>query len=126
MEDPKVRINSLLSALSGELESLRTRLQDALGDLHEISVQVQRLSETPQQPTQLGRYLVVHDYNLNHKIGLIKVIRELTNMGLREAKQLSESPLPLVLDTYGAEPYTRQQQDATLKSLGTDITYCWR
>jgi uncharacterized protein (TIGR02996 family) len=44
-----------------------------------------------------GRYSVVlRSYSLNHKINVIKIIREITGMGLKEAKDLSES-LPAVI-----------------------------
>jgi uncharacterized protein (TIGR02996 family) len=44
-----------------------------------------------------GRYLLrLHSYSLGNKINVIKVIREITSLGLKESKDLSEA-LPAVI-----------------------------
>jgi uncharacterized protein (TIGR02996 family) len=49
-------------------------------------------------PAPGGRYeLALQGYPAQKKILVIKLIRELTGLGLKEAKDLSETPLPVVL-----------------------------
>jgi uncharacterized protein (TIGR02996 family) len=52
--------------------------------------------------------LVLCSYPPEHKIALIKAIRQLTGLGLVEAKHLSERPLPVVLSA-GLEARQAQQ-----------------
>lgn len=49
----------------------------------------------------------------SNKIQLIKLVRELTGLGLREAKDLVESPLPHLVKG----GYTRDQAESVLKRL---------
>jgi uncharacterized protein (TIGR02996 family) len=71
--------------------------------------------------------LILHAYLPGMKIWVIKVIRELTGMGLIDAKDLSESPLPVVMASGLTWPDAESAREALQKGRGShlvDVEVC--
>jgi len=65
--------------------------------------------------------LILHAYLPEMKISVIKVIRELTGMGLKDAKDLSESPLPVVMVSGLTWPNAESARERLQKGMGSYV-----
>jgi len=96
-----------LSALStAQITELRTRLEALWGVKAEvISFQPQKelIEEKLTEPTSFAVYLTA----VTNKMGVIKMVRELTGLGLIQAKEFVEKPLPQEVKT----DLTKEQAD---------------
>lgn len=88
-----------LSALdTAQITELRTRLEALWGVKAEVFVAPVNTAPVEQpkaEPTVFG----VHLTAFTNKMGVIKMIRELTGLGLIQAKEFVEKPLPQEVKT---------------------------
>jgi large subunit ribosomal protein L7/L12 len=88
-----------LSALNAtQINELKIRLEALWGVKAEVisAAPANTIAETPKaDPTSFGVYLT----GFTNKMGVIKMIRELTGLGLMPAKEFVESALPREIKT---------------------------
>lgn len=91
-------IADLDSLSTAQITELRTRLEALWGVKAEVitaPVNTAPVEEKKAEPTSFAVYLTA----FTNKMGVIKTVRELTGLGLIQAKELVEKPLPQEIKT---------------------------
>lgn len=116
-------IDSLIEQLSSlntaQIGELRNKLEDKWGVKAEVVVSVSQNVATPEpakaEPTEFAIYLTAFE----KKMDVIKMIREVTGLGLIQAKEFVEKDLPQEVKTGlskdDAEELKRKLEGATAK-----------
>lgn len=125
----KYEIINELNAVYDELDRLKNWQAELLGNLQNIRSAVQALPEHKPDnsiPYLRARFLVVENYHPNVKINMIKVVRELTGLGLREAKEVIEGVFPIIIEAPNDSTMTRQSAQNSLLTMQESVKFCWR
>jgi large subunit ribosomal protein L7/L12 len=107
-------IADLDSLSTAQITELRTRLESLWGVKAEVAVFAPHnalVEEKLVEPTSFG----VHLTGVTNKMGVIKMLRELTGLGLLQAKEFVERALPQEVKT----DLTKDQAEEMKRQLDT-------
>ncbi|SEG90581.1 ribosomal protein L7/L12 [Actinacidiphila yanglinensis] len=119
-------LTALIEQLLAKNPGYRPAASDAIAALRGLSATPTTLRDATNPPTHHGRREEGEGYDVilgsagTKKIQVIKAIRELTSLGLKEAKDLVDMAPRAVLEAVGADAAARAE--AALKRAGATVT----
>lgn len=122
-----MNVNEMVEALSNlkmtELIELTKQLREKWGITERVHPMMEPAEKFVKQVEQVQTAMdvVLVSYPADKKIAVIKLVRELTNVGLAEGKKLVETPNSVII--HGAESAVAKTVQEKFKDIGAEVTF---